>query len=158
MGYFLRRTGFFLATLWAAITLNFLIPRLQPGDPAEAIVSRLTGKSEAVDPNQVEAVRKLLGAPEGNLLTQYWDYLGELAHGNLGISYTYYPYTVTDVVRDAAPWTIVLVGVTTILSFIIGTLLGAWAAYRRNTPHGLRDHARARRSSGRCRSSGSRCC
>ena len=76
MGYFLRRTGFFLATLWAAITLNFLIPRLQPGDPAEAMVSRLTGKSEAVDPTQVEAIRKLLGAPEGNLLTQYWDYLG----------------------------------------------------------------------------------
>ena len=38
MGYFLRRTGFFLATLWAAVTLNFLIPRLQPGDPAEAMV------------------------------------------------------------------------------------------------------------------------
>jgi peptide/nickel transport system permease protein len=133
MGYFLRRTGFFVATLWAAVTLNFLIPRLQPGDPAEAIVSRLTGKSAGVDPNQVAAIRKLLGAPEGSLLTQYWDYLGELFQGNFGISYTYFPYSVTEVIGDAAPWTIVLVGVTQILSFVVGTLLGAWAAYRRNT-------------------------
>ena len=116
MGYFLRRTGFFIATLWAAITLNFLIPRLQPGDPAEAMVSRLTGKSEAVDPDQVEAVRKLLGAPDGNLLTQYWDYLGELAHGNLGDLLHLLP--VHRHRRGQAtplPWTIVLVGVTTIL-------------------------------------------
>ena len=94
------------------MTLNFLIPRLQPGDPAEAIVSRLTGKSEAVDPAQVEAIRKLLGAPDGNLFTQYLDYLGALFHGDFGISYTYFPYTVTDMIGTPLPWTIVLVGVT----------------------------------------------
>lgn len=133
MTYFLRRAGFFLATLWAAVTLNFLIPRLEPGDPAEAIVRRLAGKSTAVDPRQVEAIRNLLGAPEGSLLTQYWNYLGELFSGRFGVSYTYYPYTVTDVIGDAVPWTLVLVGVTQIISFVVGTLLGAWAAYRRNT-------------------------
>lgn len=133
MTYFLRRAGFFLATLWAAVTLNFLIPRLQPGDPAEAIVRRLAGKSQAVDPRQVEAIRKMLGAPDGSVLSQYWDYLGELFRGNYGVSYTYYPYTVTDVIGEAMPWTVILVGVTTIISFIVGTLLGAWAAYRRNT-------------------------
>ena len=47
MRYFLRRAGFFVATLWAAITLNFLIPRLQPGDPAEAIVRKLVGRNFA---------------------------------------------------------------------------------------------------------------
>ncbi len=133
MTYFLRRAGFFVATLWAAVTLNFLIPRLEPGDPAEAIVSRLAGKSQAVDPRQVEAIRKLLGAPDGSLLSQYWDYLGELVHGSYGVSYTYYPYTVTQVIGEALPWTLVLVGVTQILSFVVGTLLGAWAAYRRNS-------------------------
>lgn len=133
MIYFVRRAGFFLATLWAAVTLNFLIPRLQPGDPAQAILSRLTGKSQAVDPAQLEAVRKMLGAPDGNLLAQYGDYLVALAHGQFGVSYTYYPYTVTQVIGEAIPWTLVLVGVTQILSFFIGTVLGAWAAYRRNT-------------------------
>jgi len=133
MTYFLRRAGFFLATLWAAVTLNFLIPRLEPGDPAEAMVRRLAGKAQAVDPRQVAAIRKLLGAPDGSLLSQYWQYLGELFHGHYGVSYTYYPYTVTQVIGDALPWTLVLVGVTQIFSFVVGTLLGAWAAYRRNT-------------------------
>lgn len=133
MTYFLRRAGFFLATLWAAVTLNFLIPRIEPGDPAEAIVRRLAGKSQAIDPRQVEAIRKLLGAPDGSILSQYWQYLAELFHGHYGVSYTYYPYTVTQVIGDALPWTLVLVGVTQILSFVVGTLLGAWAAYRRNT-------------------------
>ena len=88
MSYFLRRAGFFLATLWAAVTLNFLIPRLEPGDPAEAMVRRLAGKAQAVDPRQVAAIRKLLGAPDGSLLSQYWQYLGELFHGHYGVSYT----------------------------------------------------------------------
>ncbi|MFE4255387.1 ABC transporter permease [Streptomyces sp. NPDC056910] len=133
MTYFLRRAGFFLATLWAAVTLNFLIPRLQPGDPAQAILSRLSGKTGVVSPEQLAAVRKMLGAPDGNLFTQYWDYLGALTHGQFGLSYTYYPYSVSHVVMQAVPWTLVLVGVTQILSFIVGTLLGAWAAYRRNS-------------------------
>ncbi|MGZ4500800.1 MAG: ABC transporter permease [Nocardioidaceae bacterium] len=133
MRYFVRRAGFFLATLWAAVTLNFLIPRLEPGDPAEAIVHRLAGKSTAINPAQLAAIRRLLGAPDGSLLSQYWQYLGELVHGNYGVSYTYYPYTVTRVIGDALPWTLVLVGVTQILSFVVGTLLGAWAAYRRNS-------------------------
>ena len=47
MRYFLRRTAFFVVTLWAAVTLNFVIPRLQPGDPAEAIVAQLTGQGAA---------------------------------------------------------------------------------------------------------------
>lgn len=133
MKFFVRRTGFFLVTLWAAVTLNFLIPRLEPGDPAEALLARLTSRTEAVDPAQLAAVRKLLGAPDGNLLEQYWEYLAALAQGHFGVSYTYYPYAVTDVIAEAMPWTLVLVGVTQIFSFFVGTALGAWAAYRRNT-------------------------
>ena len=133
MAYFARRLAFFIATLWAAVTLNFLIPRLQPGDPAEAIVRRLSGKSTSVDPAQIKAVREMLGAPDENLLWQYFHYLGAIFHGDFGISYTYFPYSVTHMIGQGLPWTLILVGVTQILSFIIGTLLGAWAAYRRNT-------------------------
>ncbi|MDI3418725.1 ABC transporter permease [Streptomyces luteolus] len=133
MRYFLRRLGFFLVTLWAAVTLNFLIPRLQPGDPAEAIVSRLAGQSQAVDPAQVEAVRKMLGTPDGNLLQQYGDYLSAVVAGDFGVSYTYFPYTVTHMIGQGLLWTVILVGVTQVVSFAVGTLLGAWAAYRRNS-------------------------
>jgi ABC-type dipeptide/oligopeptide/nickel transport system permease component len=133
MAYFARRLGFFIATLWAAVTLNFLIPRLQPGDPADAIVRRITSKSTAVDPAQVKAVREMLGAPDQSLILQYLHYWSAIFRGDFGVSYTYFPYSVTHMIGVALPWTLVLVSVTQILSFVIGTLLGAWAAYRRNT-------------------------
>lgn len=133
MLYFARRIGFFLATLWAAVTLNFIIPRLQPGDPAEEMVRRLAGKDAQLDPAKVQAMRAMLGAPTGTLLDQYWNYLGLLVHGNFGVSYTYYPFPVTTVIGHALPWTLTLVGVTQILAFVIGVTLGAYAAWRRNT-------------------------
>lgn len=133
MRYFLRRGLFFLATLWAAVTLNFLIPRLSPGDPADAIVARLVGQDVTLDPAQVEAVRLMLGVPGGNLLTQYLDYLGAVLTGDFGVSYSYYPYTVLHMVGETLPWTLVLVGVTQVVGFVIGTVAGAYAANRRNT-------------------------
>ena len=107
MAYFVRRLLFFVGTLWAAVTLNFLIPRLQPGDPAEAMVARLTGKDQAINPAQLEAVRHMLGAPDGNLFTQYVDYLSDLMRGDFGVSYTYFPYTVTHMVGETLPWSLV---------------------------------------------------
>jgi ABC-type dipeptide/oligopeptide/nickel transport system permease component len=132
MRYFARRTAFFVITLWAAVTLNFVIPRLQPGDPAEAIVGQLTGQGP-VDPDQIRAVRLMLGVPDTSLLQQYWDYLGSLLRGDFGISYTYFPYPVTHMIGEALPWTLVLVGVTQIIGFVAGTVLGAFAARRRNS-------------------------
>jgi len=133
MRYFVRRILFFLLTLWAAITLNFLIPRLQPGDPAEAIVRKIAGQNQPVDPAQVAAMRAMLGTPTGNLFQQYVDYLGHLARGEFGVSSSYFPYTVTDMIGQAILWTIGLAGVTQVLGFVIGTLLGAFAAWKRNT-------------------------
>jgi peptide/nickel transport system permease protein len=133
MRYFLRRTAFFAITLWAAVTLNFIIPRLQPGDPAESIVAQLSGQGAAVDPDQLRAVRLMLGLPNESIFGQYWDYLGQLVRGDFGVSYTYFPYSVTHMIGQALPWTLVLVGVTQILGFAIGTMLGAFAAWRRNS-------------------------
>lgn len=133
MAYFARKILFFILTLWAAATLNFIIPRIQGGDPAEAIVQRIVGSNQSVDPRQVEAIRLMLGVPDAPLWQQYIDYLGSIMRGEFGISYSYMPYTVTHMIGQALPWTLALVGVTQILSFIIGTLLGTWAAWRRNT-------------------------
>ena len=133
MVYFIRKIIFFILTLWAAVTLNFIIPRMQGGDPAQAIVQRITGSTQAVDPRQVEAIRLMLGVPDEPLWRQYIDYLGSILRGEFGISYGYMPYTVTHMIADALPWTLFLVGTTQILSFIIGNLLGAWAAWRRNS-------------------------
>lgn len=132
MRYFLRKIGFFLATLWAVVTLNFLIPRLQPGDPAEQIVKRIQGKDAQLDQAQVRAMRAMLGEPDGSLWTQYWQYLGRLLHGDFGVSFTYYPFKVTDVIGQAIWWTVGLVVLTQVISFVVGVLLGAYAAWRRN--------------------------
>ena len=91
--------------MWAALTLNFLIPRLQPGDPAEVMVRNLAGKDGELNPTQVEAIRAMLGAPTGSLLSQYVDYLQHLVHGDLGLSFTYFPFPVTQVIGQAVPWT-----------------------------------------------------
>ena len=133
MTYFARKFGFFLATLWAVVTLNFLIPRLQPGDPAEIMVKRLAGKDAALDQAQVEAMRAMLGTPTDSLWHQYLSYLGELIHGNFGLSYTYYPFPVTEVIAQAFWWTVVLVTIAQVLSFVGGVVLGAYAAWRRNS-------------------------
>jgi ABC-type dipeptide/oligopeptide/nickel transport system permease component len=132
MRYFVSRLGFFVLTLWAAVTLNFVIPRLQPGDPAQSMVQRLAGQSEAIDPAMIKAVQIMLGLPRGTILEQYVDYLQAVVRGDFGISYTYFPYTVTHMIGEALPWTIVLVGTSHILGFVIGTLLGAAAAWKRN--------------------------
>lgn len=133
MKYFARRIGYFLLTLWAAVTLNFLIPRLQPGDPAELMIRQLSGRDSEIDPARIEAMRIMLGQPEGNLFEQYIAYLGQLARGDFGYSYTYFPAEVTDVIGRALLWTLILVGVTLVLSFLLGTVLGAFAAWWRNS-------------------------
>lgn len=134
MTYFLRRLAFFVITLWAAVTLNFVIPRLQPGNPAQTIISQLTGtQGAAVDPAKVRALSLMLGLKNESVPRQYWDYLVQLAHGNFGVSYGYFPFSVTHMIFQALPWTLVLVGITQILGFAIGTVLGAFAAWRRNS-------------------------
>lgn len=133
MKYFARRIGYFLLTLWAAVTLNFLIPRLQPGDPAELMIRQLSGRDSEIDPARIEAMRIMLGQPDGNLLEQYIAYLGQLARGDFGYSYTYFPAEVTDVIGRALLWTLILVGVTLVMSFLLGTVLGAFAAWWRNS-------------------------
>lgn len=134
MVYFARRLGFFFVTLWAAVTLNFLIPRMIPGDPAEAIVRQLVGRNAAIDPNQIRAVQAMLGLDnDQTIFQQYVTYIGNTLRGDFGTSYTYFPYTVTHMIAQTAPWTLALIGFTTIFGFIAGTLLGAFAAWRRNS-------------------------
>jgi peptide/nickel transport system permease protein len=133
MRYFVRRILFFLLTLWAAVTLNFIIPRLQPGDPAESIVRQIVGQNKSIDPAQVAAVRAMLGVPGGNLFQQYLDYLNSVIHLNFGLSYSYFPYSVMHMVGQAMWWTIILVFTTQVIGFIVGNILGAFAAWRRNS-------------------------
>jgi peptide/nickel transport system permease protein len=133
MSYLARRFGFYLVTAWAAITMNFFIPRLMPGNPAQILVSRMSAQGP-VAPGLYHALQVAFGLnTNSSLLTQYFQYWGELFHGNLGISITYYPSTVTSVIATALPWTIGLIGMSTIIAFVLGTGIGTLAAWRRGS-------------------------
>lgn len=130
MKYLLRKCGLYVFIAWAAVTLNFLVPRLMPGDPVGLLINKLNGN---VDPGAIAALRKAFGLTDAPLINQYWDYLVNLFHGDLGLSISFYPVPVADVVAGALPWTLGLVGITTIISFLLGTGIGIWLAWRRGT-------------------------
>lgn len=130
MRHLLRRIVFYLVALWAAVTLNFLIPRLAPGDPASTLIARFQGR---IDPRALQALEVAFGISHASLLTQYFQYLNNLLHGNLGLSITYFPTPVSTVIAEDLPWTLGLVGISAIISFIIGTLLGVIIAWKRGS-------------------------
>jgi peptide/nickel transport system permease protein len=129
--YVLRRLGFFILTLWAALTLNFLLPRLMPGNPAEVMLSKFHGE---LSPGSLHALQVLFGLnTHQNLFQQYISYLHQLLTGNLGTSLSQYPESVSSVIGSAVWWTVGLVGVTTVLAFILGTGIGIVSAWRRGS-------------------------
>jgi peptide/nickel transport system permease protein len=133
MAYLGRRIGFYLVTAWAAITMNFFIPRLMPGNPVQVLLSRLSGNGE-LTPLMVRDLTIAFGLnTKTGLLGQYGQYWVQLFHGNLGTSITYYPSSVASVVATALPWTVILIGTATVIAYIIGTVLGTFSAWRRGS-------------------------
>jgi peptide/nickel transport system permease protein len=121
MRYLARKILLYVFIAWAALTLNFLIPRLMPGDPVTLL---LEGSQGAIDPEAKAAIAEAYGVTDDPLPTQYVDYLRGLFTGDLGISLSMYPVPVADVVGQALPWTLGLVGISTIVSFLLG---GTWS-------------------------------
>ena len=129
MRFVLRRLGFFVLTLWAALTLNFFLPRLMPGNPALAAIGNSRG---AVSPEALKVLEAQFGTSHQNIASQYGSYLGDVATGKFGSSLTTQPGTsVGHIVLNAIPWTLGLVGLTTVLAFVLGTGIGIAGAWRR---------------------------
>ncbi len=126
-----RRIAFYLVTAVVAITVNFFIPRLMPGNPALAVLGRVQSQES---PQAIAALEVQYGVQtKTGLWGQYVQYWIHLLHGNLGTSLNFYPASVGGLIRAALPWTIGLVGMATVISFVLGTLLGVAAAWRRGT-------------------------
>ncbi|MFB9375942.1 ABC transporter permease [Kineococcus gynurae] len=132
MRYLASRALLFVLTLWAALTVNFALPRLMPGTPADAAIARLSQNGPVTDATRA-AIEAQLGVPGGNLLQQYLTYLHQVLTLDFGVSYTFYPQPVASMVGQALPYTLVLVGAVTVLAFVVGTLIGVAAAWRRGT-------------------------
>ena len=133
MRHVLRRILFYICAIWVAITLDFFIPRLAPGDPVAALVGRMSTKGY-VTPEMQQTLSALFGLDTHDpLWLQYVKYLSNLLHGNLGNSIQYFPTPVAQIIGQDIGWSIMLGGVAVIISFTLGCLLGIISAWRRGT-------------------------
>jgi peptide/nickel transport system permease protein len=129
--YLLQRLAFYAFSAWAAMTINFFIPRLIPGDPVTSLINSYQGQ---ISTQAIESLYILFGLDKKkSLWQQYVEYWGQLFHGDLGTSFTFFPTPVSEVIGDSLPWTLALVGVTTIISFVLGTGIGTLAGWRRGS-------------------------
>jgi peptide/nickel transport system permease protein len=127
MSYVVRRLIFYVVAAWAALTINFIIPRLVPGNAVESIMSKFTN----LQPSAYRAIQAMLGVGHpGSLWHQYWSYLVDVSHLNLGTSSSEFPAQVSTLLGEALPWTIILVGSATVIAFLVGTVLGIAAGWR----------------------------
>jgi peptide/nickel transport system permease protein len=132
MRYLIRRLGFFVLTLWAALTINFFIPRFMPGSPLQALRDRTHNK---LSPAALQEMLTSFGyKPHENIWLQYFDYLRNMVTGNWGISIgATLGAPVATLVRQALPWTLGLVGVATVVAFVLGSVVGIVAGWRRGS-------------------------
>jgi len=130
--YLLGKLAWYLGALIAALILNFILPRLVPGNPVDAIVSNLArgggAQGEQLKNIQTHYVHQF--GLDQSMLSQFWTYLKNLAHGNLGTSFAQYPASVRGMVDQALPWTIALQLPAILIGWIVGNILGAIAAFK----------------------------
>jgi peptide/nickel transport system permease protein len=131
MRWFLRRLVFYVFAIWVALTLNFLLPRLMPGDPIGGVLQHLSPAQISANPGILQTYQTLLGGSKGTIWHDYVAYLHRLEHLNFGISTSNYPATVSEVVGRTLPYSIVLVGISFLAAFVLGTGIGMVAAWRR---------------------------
>lgn len=123
--YILERLAIFAATVFVSITIVFFMPRLVPGDPLGAVMSRLASVGGSMSGQElIQEYRRRFGLDK-SLMEQYFSFLSQLARGDLGYSILSFPSRVTELIANAVPWTIGLLSLTTIISWVLGTLVGA---------------------------------
>ena len=132
MRYLLRRASFYLVALWASVTFNFIIPRLMPGNPALAYIAK--ARLANVTPELLHALELEFGVNTSvPIWQQYFTYLGDVLHGDLGLATSQFPQSVSSILAQSLPWTIGLVGVSLLISFILGTLIGMFISWKRGS-------------------------
>ncbi len=125
--YIIIRTSYAIITTAVALVINFLLPRIIPGNP---VTTELLANYHYIPLNKVKILESEFGLQNPNLLYQFERYIIELFHGNLGISYYYYPETVSQVIAQHLPWTLFLLGTATAISSVLGVIFGQFIGWR----------------------------
>lgn len=134
MRYILKRLWFYFIAFIGAISLNFFLPRLMPGDPVQMYLSELAQNGGVIDPAAIAAVEKMFGySSDEPLIVSFFKYIGSVFTGDWGYSFSNFPQPVTEVLSRGVTWTVFLCGTALIIGFIINNLLGIFAAWRRGS-------------------------
>jgi peptide/nickel transport system permease protein len=130
LAYLTRRIAMAALVVFVAVSVNFAIPRLMPGDAVEQQLAQISAAGGQVGDIQAAAaaLRERYGL-DLPVWRQYLDYLGNAVRLDLGFSIAHYPERVADGVMASLPWTIGLLGTATLISFALGTLLGGMLAW-----------------------------
>jgi peptide/nickel transport system permease protein len=131
MRWFARRLVFYFFAIWVALTINFLLPRLMPGDPIAGVMQHLSSAQISSNPDIIRTYQALLGGGHHSIWADYVTYLQRVSHFDFGISTSNYPTKVSEVIGRTLPYSIFLVGVGFLLAFVVGITIGMIAAWRR---------------------------
>ncbi|NPV09379.1 MAG: ABC transporter permease [Anaerolineae bacterium] len=128
--YIVQRSVILVATVVISVTVVFFVPRMVPGDPLGAVFLKLAAMGgSAGAPELVEEYKRIFGL-DRSMWEQYVSFVRELLRGNLGYSISSFPSEVADLLRASLPWTIGLLTVTTVVSWVLGSIIGAAVGWR----------------------------
>ncbi len=133
MRHILRRILFYACAVWVAITLDFFIPRLAPGDPVAALVGKMSIKGYVTPAMQQTLAAEFGLNTRDSLVVQYFKYLNNILHGNMGNSIQYFPTPVSQIIEQDIGWSIMLGAVAVLISFALGCLFGIITAWKRGS-------------------------
>lgn len=134
MRHLLRRMLFYIAAVWASVTMNFFIPRLAPGNPVQSILGQLQRQGVQISPSTIKALETTLGLHASDpIWVQYFKYLSDILHGDFGRSFTNYPTPVMDIIGQGIMWTIGLGAIAVVIGFVLGCMIGILTAWKRGT-------------------------
>ena len=130
--YIANKALWYLGALVAAVVLNFLLPRLVPGNPVDVIVSNLSRGANISSEQQAKIYEQFVRefGLDQPMWQQFITYVGSAFQGDLGTSFSFYPTEVSELVAQALPWTLALQLPAIVLGWIIGNVVGAIAAYK----------------------------
>ena len=131
LGYFIRRIAMFVFVIFVAATINFVIPRLAPGNPIGAITSRMQQASSGIENGQAmfEAYREMFGLNDP-LYVQYFKYLRNMLRLDLGYSLSAFPAGVWEVIQPSIAWSVGLIALSVLITFVLGVTGGALLAWK----------------------------
>jgi len=129
--YFIRRTILFVIIMLIALFINFTIPRFAPGNPIGTVIAMIERQGSRFENIQevIDTYETMFGL-KGSIPEQFVRYLSEISKGNLGYSIRYFPVRVSTLLGRALPFSIFLLGVSTAISWALGTVIGLFAGWK----------------------------